>query len=290
MIKVLVDSASDIVEEEAKELGIYMIPLEVTIDGVTYLDGVNLSHIDFFKKLIETSDFPKTSQINQFRFEEKLEELTKDGSTVLIITISDKLSGTYNQAVLASHNFKNVYVLNSKNLCVGERILIEYALALIKKGWNIEDIMSELERKKKYIRLVALFDTIEYLRRGGRISRIAALAAYTLRIKPVIDVVNGEIKIAGKALGSKNGKNYLNKLILESNGIDFDMPYVTGHSCFDTTVLDKYIEDSKDLYEGHVDTIRKYMIGSTIGTHVGPGAIAVAFFEKETKGEIYGKK
>ena len=128
-IKILVDSASDIDVNEAKNLGIEMIPMEVTFGDEEYLDGVNLSHKEFFEKLIETNIFPKTSQINEYRFNEKFEEMTKDGSEVLCITMSSKLSGTFNSAKEASKKYNDkVVVIDSNNVCIGERILIFYAI------------------------------------------------------------------------------------------------------------------------------------------------------------------
>lgn len=281
MIKILVDSSSDITINEASELGIEMIPMEILIDGETYQDGVNLSHEEFFKKLIESASFPQTSQITEFRFNEKYAELTKDGDSVIFICLSSKLSGSYNQALKASKNFNNVYVVDSLNACVGERILIDYAISLVQQGLEFNDVIKKLENKKKYIKVLALLGTLKYLKKGGRISPLVAFAGTMLNIKPVVAIEKGEVKLVGKAMGSKHGSNLLNYLITKSNGVDFEMPFVTGYSDFDTTLLDKYIEDSKNLWGEDVNEVPKYMIGSTIGTHIGPGAIAVAFFEKE---------
>lgn len=281
MIKILVDSSSDITINEARELGIEMIPIEILIDGEIYQDGVNLSHEEFFKKLIESATFPQTSQITEFRFNEKYAELTKDGDSVIFICLSSKLSGSYNQALKASKNFNNVYVVDSLNACVGERILIDYAISLVQQGLEFNDVIKKLENKKKYIKVLALLGTLKYLKKGGRISPLVAFAGTMLNIKPVVALEKGEVKLVGKAMGSKHGRNLLNSLITKSNGVDFEMPFVTGYSDFDTTLLDKYIEDSKNLWGEDVNEVPKYMIGSTIGTHVGPGAIVVAFFEKE---------
>jgi len=281
MIKILVDSSSDITINEARELGIEMIPIEILIDGEIYQDGVNLSHEEFLKKLIESATFPQTSQITEFRFNEKYAELTKDGDSVIFICLSSKLSGSYNQALKASKKFNNVYVVDSLNACVGERILIDYAISLVQQGLEFNDVIKKLENKKKYIKVLALLGTLKYLKKGGRISPLVAFAGTMLNIKPVVAIEKGEVKLVGKAMGSKHGRNLLNSLITKSNGVDFEMPFVTGYSDFDTTLLDKYIEDSKNLWGEDVNEVPKCIIGSTIGTHIGPGAIAVAFFEKE---------
>ena len=281
MIKILVDSGSDIDLEEAKMSGIELIPIEIMIDGKSYLDGVNLSHTEFFKKLIASTSFPQTSQITEYRYIEKFTELTKNGDSVICICLSSKLSGTYNQAVNASKKFNNVYVVDSLNACIGERILTEYAIRLTKEDLSETQIIEKLEEKKKKIKLFAVLGTLKYLKKGGRISAITAAAGTMLNIKPLLAVVDGALKLAGKAIGFKKGTHQLNEFIKSTNGIDFDMPYTSGYSDFDTIALDKYLADSKDIWGEHAETITKNMLGSTIGTHIGTGAITIAYFEKD---------
>lgn len=281
MIKILVDSASDIEKNEADESGIYLIPMKVRFGDEEYSDGVNLSHREFFEKLIESSELPQTSQINEFDWEESFKSLTADGSEVIAITISSKLSGTYACAVKAAEKFGGkVHVVDSIEACIGERVLLQYALKLLKEGNSAAEIVKELDDKKNKIQLLAVLDTLSYLRKGGRISSVAAIAGEMLSIKPVISVVKGEIKLVGKAIGSKKSNNLLNQLVEKCGGIDFDMPYVLGYSGLSDDFLQKYLKDSEHLWKGKTENIPSYMIGSTIGTHVGPNAIAVAFFAK----------
>lgn len=279
MIKILIDSASDIDLQESKELGIEMIPLQIQFGDKEYLDGVDLGHREFFEKLIESNEFPKTSQINEFRFTEKFAEMTKNGDEVIAITLSSKLSGTYNSAADAAKQFAGkVYVVDSLNVCIGERILCQYALKLVKEGkLTATEIVNELERNKTKIELLAVLDTLVYLRKGGRISSVTAIAGEMLSIKPVISIVNGEVKLVGKAIGSKKGNNLLNQLANKC-GIDFGMPCAIAYSGLSDDYLKKYLHDSESLWKGKIDYIPSYMIGSTIGTHAGPNAIAVAFF------------
>lgn len=280
-IKLLVDSASDIDLEEAKELGISMIPMEVRFGDEEFLDGVNLTHRQFFEKLIECEELPKTSQINAYQFEERFTELIANGDQVIAIILSSKLSGTYNSAREASKNFAGkVFVIDSLNACIGERVLCQYALRLIKEGWTADKIVKELEEKKHKIKVLALLGTLKYLKKGGRISTVAALTGEVFSIKPVIAVVKGEVKLVGKAVGSKKGNNLLCQLI-EKSGVDFSMPLVGAYSGLGDEVFKKYMEDSKHLWEGKIESVPTYMIGSTIGTHVGPGAIAVAYFSED---------
>ncbi|MGN0506624.1 MAG: DegV family protein, partial [Lachnospiraceae bacterium] len=157
---------------------------------------------------------------------------------------------------------------------------IEYALRLREQGLGAAEIAGRLETKKEDICLLALLGTLEYLKKGGRISPLVAFAGEKLGIKPVVSVVDGEVKLVGKARGSKVGNNLLMKMVQDAGGIDFSMPYATAYSGLEDSVLRKYITDSEILWENQVNEIPVYPIGSTIGTHIGPGAIAVAFFKK----------
>lgn len=126
---------------------------------------------------------------------------------------------------------------------------------------------------------MALLGTLEYLKKGGRISSTVAFAGALISLKPVIGLVDGEVKLIGKALGSRKGNNLLNKLVQEAGGIDFSMPFATIWSGLDGSLLEKYMKDSANLWAEHTDSVPKHMLGATIGTHIGPGAVGVAFFE-----------
>jgi DegV family protein with EDD domain len=282
MIKLLVDSASDIDSAEAKQLGIDMIPMQVRFGDEEYLDGVNLSHRQFFEKLIESDTLPQTSQINEFRFDEQFGELTKDGSQVIVITISSKLSGTYLCAKNAAKKYDGkVFVVDSLNACIGERVLCQYAIRLIAENCHsVAHIVELLNKASSKIQVLAVLDTLQYLKKGGRISSITAMAGEVFSIKPVVCIKDGEVKMAGKAMGSRKGNNLLNQLIDKCGGIDFDMPYCVAYSGLSDEYLKKYLNDSANLWVGKTQNVPVYMIGSTIGTHVGPGAIAVAFYSK----------
>ena len=281
-IKILIDSASDISIDEAKELGIELIPLKVSFGEKEYLDGVDLLPKQFYEKLIETDELPKTSQITPDRFLDSYEKLTSDGSQLLVITISSKLSNTYNSAVLASQEYKDkVFVVDSLNAAVGERLLCEYAIRLIKQGFDMDLILRKLNKAKHRIKLIAVVGTLEYLKNGGRITKTVAFVGEILSIKPVIAIQDGEVKLVGKARGSKRANNLLNELISSTKGIDFKMPVGAVYTGLSDATLNKYIEDQRFVWEPYVDEVPKHIVGSTIGTHVGPGALGVAFFEKE---------
>lgn len=280
MIKIVVDSASDIDINEAQTMGVALMPLQVRFGNDEYLDGVNLTNRQFFEKLIESDELPQTSQINEYRWAETFAELTKDGDDVLAITISSKLSGTYACAVKASKKFNGkVRVVDSLNASIGERILLNYACKLVSDNAStLDETEKELNRAKNKIQVLAVLDTLKYLRKGGRISSVTAFAGELMSIKPVISVVNGEVKLAGKAIGSKKGNNLLMQLVNKCGGINFNMPYALAYSGLNDDYLQKYLNDSEQLWKGKTDNIPVHLIGSTIGTHVGPNAIAVAFF------------
>lgn len=281
-IKILIDSASDINKEEATKLGIEMIPMVISFGEEEFEDGITLLPRQFYEKLIESVDMPKTSQVNPFKFEEKFEELTKDGSEVIAITISSKLSNTFNSAKKAAEKFEGkVHVVDSMSACIGERLLCYYALQLIKENkLSTQEIVDELNTKKSKINVMAAINTLKYLKKGGRISALTAFAGEMLSIKPVVALVKGEVKMIGKAMGSKKANNLLNQIVEQKGGIDFNMPFGAIWSGLERTTLDKYIEDSSSLWKDYAKEVPAFILGGTIGTHIGPGAVGVAFFEK----------
>ncbi len=135
-VKIIIDSASDINQEESKVLGVVMVPMEIRFGDEQYLDGVDLTSRQFYEKLIESDELPKTSQINPYRFAEVFERITANGDEAVVITISSKLSGTYASATQAAEAFAGkIYVVDSKNACIGERLLLQYAQRLVGKAW-----------------------------------------------------------------------------------------------------------------------------------------------------------
>ena len=278
-IRIITDSASDITQAEAKQLNIDVLPLKTLFGEEEYLDGITLDHKEFYHKLIESDVLPTTSQIAPFDYEEKFRAAVENGDEVVCITISSKLSGCYQSACIAAEEFPGkVVVVDSLNAAIGERLLTQLALKARDEGKTAQETTELLNDRKHNIRLIALLDTLEYLKKGGRISSAAAFAGTLLSIKPVIAVENGEVATLGKARGSKNGNNMLREFVEKSGGINFEMPYALAYTGLNDDLLQKYIADSAPLYEGKTNHLPIYSIGSTIGTHAGPGAIAVAFF------------
>lgn len=276
-IRIIVDSASDMMGKEREHLTV--VPMTVTFGEKQYLDGVELSPAEFYEKLIEGNELPTTSQVSPYAFEEAISKAIEAGETPIVITVTSKLSGTYNSARIASLQFdEKVYLVDSENVCAGEQILVEYALRLIEEGKNAEEIVEELEVVKKKICVVALLDTLEYLRKGGRISNVSGIVGGMLSIKPIVGVVEGVIEVLGKARGSKNANSLLAQQIENAGGVDYDMPYALAYSGLDDTAIQKYIRDNEHIWKRDKEDLNVGIIGSTIGTHAGPGAIAAAFF------------
>lgn len=278
-IRIITDSASDIVAPQRREVTV--LPMSIAFGEREYLDGVDLTHREFYERLVEGEELPVTSQIGPGAFEDAFRAAVEAGETVVAVTLSSKLSGTWQSACLAAQAFPGqVYVVDSQSAAIGERILVERAVELLDQGLEAMAIARRLDMEKEDVRLVALLDTLEYLKRGGRISPSIALVGGLLSIKPVIAVERGEVALLGKARGSKNGNNLLMEEIQKTAGIDFDRPYRLGYTGLSDSLLQKYIADSRALWEGHGDSLPVCTVGGTIGTHVGPGAVAVAFFCK----------
>lgn len=275
--RIIVDSTADLVKEIKER--VHTVPLSVRFGDEEYIDGVTIDYKTFYEKLIESDVLPTTSQANPDAFMKEFEEVKNAGESAVVITLASKLSGTYQSAMIAADDYENIYVVDSGNVAMGSSILVELAFKLLDEGKSAKEIAEILEEEKKKIVIVALLDTLEYLKKGGRISKTVAFAGGVLNIKPVLSVVDGEINMLGKARGSKMGNNLLVQEIDKAGGIDFSKPVLLGYSGLSDALLLKYIEDSKYLWEGNLDEIRYTTVGSVIGTHAGPGAIVVAFFK-----------
>lgn len=277
-IRILTDSGSDICAPFPENLTV--IPLTIHFGPEEYRDGETIDHKTFYEKLTSGSALPTTSLIPPGEFEQAYKKAQDAGETVIAIVLSSKLSGTYQSAALAAEGFDHVYVVDSLNATLGEQILVKYALQLVERGMSAADIAAELERAKSHVNLMGLPDTLEYLHRGGRVSKTVAVLGGALSIKPVLRLVDGMVVMIGKARGSKNGNNYLIQEVNKS-GVDFSKPLCLGYTGLSDELLQRYIADSRQLWEGKIDKLPISTVGATIGTHVGPGAIVVAFFDNQ---------
>ena len=276
-VNIIVDSTADITEDVKERLTV--VPLTLRFGDEEYIEGVTIQKKEFYQKLIESDVLPKTSQAVPADFSDIFEKIAAAGESAVVITLSSKLSGTWQSAMIAAREYEDsVYVVDSRNVAIGTAILAKLALRLVDEGMGAREIAERLEKEREKICLIAMLDTLEYLKKGGRISAAAAFAGGVLSIKPVVCIRDGEIVILGKARGSKPGNNLLVSEIRKTGGIDFTKPILLGYTGLDDTLLQKYIEDSKALWEEGISSLETTMIGSVIGTHAGPGAVAVAFF------------
>lgn len=276
--RIIVDSTADLTPEYKER--VHTVPLTVLFGEEEYIDGVTIDHKTFYEKLVESDVLPTTSQATPDAFAKEYEKAKQAGESALVITLSSAFSGTYQSAVIAAQEYENVYVIDSGTAAMGSGILVELAFRLLDQGKTAEQIAHILEEEKKRIVIVALVDTLEYLKKGGRVSKSVAFAGSVLNIKPVLAVIEGQIEMLGKARGSKMGNNLLVQQIDKVGGIDFEQPVLLGYSGISDALLQKYIEDSRHIWEGNLEQLRYTTVGSVIGTHAGPGAVVVAFFKK----------
>ena len=271
-VRIITDSASDM--SPAEHPALRVLPLSVTFGTDVYMDGVDIDHQRFYEMLVERDELPKTGQVNPYAFSQAIAEAREAGDEAVIITVGAKLSGTNQSArtALAEAPGGDVYVVDSNNVTLGERVLVE--------GRGAAEIADAVEAVRDRVVVIGLLETLEYLVRGGRLSAAAGAVGTLLNVKPVVAAEDGLIVQLGKARGSKNGRNLLNQKVEKAGGIDFSMPLALGYTGLSDAVLKKYIEDSAALWAGHTEgELPVHTIGATIGTHVGPGAVAVAFFQ-----------
>ena len=276
----VIDSASDVIPEEINTLGnLRILPLKVIFGQQEYADGVNLSHKEFYEKLSQTKDMPTTCQVPPADFEQAYEELVSQGHEVVVITISSLLSGTYQSSVIAAADYEGkVFPVDSMTATIGERVLLEYGMQLAAQGMGAAAIAEELTKVRDRVRIVATLDTLEFLKRGGRISTATAVAGSLLAIKPAIEVKDGIVQMAGTARGNKKANLLLTQLMDNYGGVNYDMPVAFTYA-YDRTLLDQFLTQCPQVWEQE-NPAPAYSLGCTIGAHVGPGAYGIAFFEK----------
>ena len=281
-IRIITDSASDIPNNDKVPANLTILPLTIRFGEEEFQDGVTITNKEFYDKLTGGDILPKTSQVTPFAFEEEIQKALDNGEKVIIITLSSGLSGTYQSACIAASNFdKDVTVIDSFMATVSEQILVDYALKLIASGMEYDKIVETLEADKKKIKLVGPLDTLEYLKKGGRISAAAAVFGSALSIKPVITLVDGKVEVATKARGRKNAVESTLKILRESEtGVDLEKPVAIGYSGNEKDMLNIFVESSKTNGNISLENWKVVSIGSTIGTYTGPDSIILGYFEK----------
>jgi DegV family protein with EDD domain len=278
-VRIVSDSTADMSAQVRQKVTV--VPLTVRFGDEEYADGVTITHKEFYEKLVTGDVLPTTSQPTPDAFYQVFRQAEEADEQVVVITISSGLSGTYQSACIAASDFPGrVFVVDSRTVALASGVLVEHAVELMEAGLSAQEIAERLEVDRDRVHLVALLDTLEYLKKGGRISATAAIAGGILSIKPVICIQDGVIKTLGKARGTKQGFSLLNKEIQAFGGVDTDRPLLLGYTGTDGEQLGKYIEESTDVWGGKVNPDRITVVGSTVGTHAGPGVAAVGFFHK----------
>ena len=280
MIRILTDSASDILPAEAEQLGVTVIPLNVTLeDGTVLRDGVDMTPSAYYEILAGCRKLPTTSQPSPELFENFFLEAAATGDEVIGIFLSHALSGTYQCAKLAADmaNVDNVLFVDSGHVCLSEALLVRLAVQLRDSGKTAGQIAAILEHAKEHLHLVAAIDDLKYLRKGGRLPAAVAVAGGMLGIKPLISIQDGKVAMAGKARGLPGAYVALFKKVEEMGGINPAFPALAGYTVSprEVTPIQTYLRDNLQQ-----EDLLVRQIGCVIGTHAGPGAFGIAFFDK----------
>lgn len=277
-VRIITDSTVDLTPEAKARVKI--VPLSVRFGEREYQDGVTITAEKFYEMLVKSEELPTTSQPTPAVFEDAYREAVEAGDEVVCITIASKLSGTYQSATIAAEEFPGkVFVVDSRTAAIGSGVLTEYALQLADQGMSGQEILNELMEKRRKVRLYAIVDTLEYLKKGGRLSSTVAFVGGLLNLKPIICVdEEGVIQVPGKARGLKNAFTQLCELSSQYGGPDRTMPIMLGYTGESDENLRKYMEENTQMWDPDTETS---IVGSAIGVHVGPGAVATAFFSVE---------
>lgn len=279
MIRILTDSTADFSMADAAALGVAVVPLTVSFGDAHYQDGIDLPLERFYDMLAAADKLPTTSQPSPELFERFFAEAAAAGDEVIGIFLSHELSGTCQCAKLAADlaNVDNVLFVDSTNVCLGEGLLVRLAVQLRDAGKTAVQIAASLEHAKEHLHLVAAIDDLKYLRKGGRLPAAAAVAGGMLGIKPLITIKDGKVAMAGKARGLPGAYVALFKKIEELGGISPDYAAVAGYSSSlrEVQPIENYFRENLHMGEPLVR-----QIGCVIGTHAGPGAFGLAFFDK----------
>ena len=274
-VRIITDSTVDIAPDIRER--IKAVPLAVRFGEQEYQDGVTITPEKFYELLAAAEELPTTSQPTPAAFEDAFQKAVEAGDEVVCITIASKLSGTYQSATIAAEEFPGkVFVVDSRTAAIGSGVLAAYALQLADKGMSGQEILEELIAARKQIRLYFMVDTLEYLKKGGRLNSAVAVVGGLLNIKPILQVSQeGEIGMLSTARGMKKAFATLTELSKKEGGADFTKPVLMGYTGAKDENLAKYREEAAELWPAET---AQAMIGSAIGVHVGPGAVAVAYF------------
>ena len=276
-VRIVVDSTVNMHESTLAQVTV--VPLNVNFGEETYIDGVTIDHKTFYEKLTTSSVLPKTSQPSPVAFAAVFEEAKQAGDEVVVLCISSLLSGTYQSAMIAAEDYDNVYVVDTLHVANSSGVLAEYALQLANEGKSAKEIADIVLAEREHVQLYALLDTLEYLEKGGRISKTAAFAGTLLSLKPMLCIKEGALASMGKARGMKQGHQMLMKELIAAD-IDFDKPYLVAYSGLSDELMQTFLKTSDAIWPEGGKAVRTVPLCSVVGTHAGPGAVVATFFKK----------
>lgn len=278
MIRILVDSSADYTAEEAKQNNLELVSINITMGGKNYLDGVDITRDEFYDLLVSSQDFPMTAQPSPQDFLDIFEDAKEKGDQLIYLSLSSGLSGTFQSATLAKSmaEYDEIYLVDTLSATRVIRLMAEYACKLREEGKDAATIAATLEEFKSRVVVYAAVDTLEYLSKGGRLSKAAAAVGELANLKPIITVTKeGTMAVPAKALGRNKALSTLVKLVQEKE-IDTTFPiysiYAVGEE--NTEKLEQ------KLGKEGIRVTKRLQIGSTIGCHIGPGAYGVIFVTK----------
>lgn len=279
MIKILVDSSSELTKKEAEEKGFLFVPISVNIGGREYRDGVDLTKDKFYDLLVNGGEFPQTSQPSPQAFLELFEQAKKNGDEVVAILLSSALSGTYQSAVLAKQmvDYEGIYLIDSLTATGVIQILADYAKGLSEEGKGAAEVAERTDAFKARVHAIAMVDTLEFLQKGGRIGKAAAMIGELTRLKPLITLTeDGRVGVIGKAIGKNKAMSFMMKW-LEEHPVDEAFP---SYSIFTSGTAN--CEQFEEKLEKHgIATAGRLQLGAAIGTHIGPNAFGIVYVGKE---------
>ena len=277
-VKLIIDAGSDLNEKQSKALDVTLIPMTVRFGNEEYRSGLDLTNEEFYNKLASSSELPTTSQPSPIEFEDAYRQVLDNGDEAVVLCVSSELSGTYQSACIAAEGLEDrIFVVDTKAVSIAERILLDYAIILRDRGICAREIAETLEKKKADVCVYGAVETLEYLIKGGRLSRTAGAIGSVLGIRPILHLNNGVLEVAGKARGLKAAINGTLDFINKTE-IDLAMPWGLGYTGNDPSVIEPLLSAQSAPWAGY--HIPVYNVGSTVGTHAGPGLFLAAYFKK----------
>lgn len=271
-VKVVTDSASDIPPAVARDLDITVVPCNVHFGERTYRDGIDLTSEEFFVKLVSSPVMPTTSQPSVGVFQETYRRLAKETNQIISINLPAKLSATLNSARLAAQSLPEVEIaiVDSTQVCMAQGWLVIIAARAARQGMGLADIVALVEDTIPRLRLIAFLDTLEYLQKGGRIGKASALLGTLLKVKPLIQVLNGEALPMGNVRTKQKALQRLVEIVGDLGPLE---EVAVMHANAPATAQ-QLVEMLAPIYPP--DRILVGQVGAILGTHAGPGAVGVA--------------